>query len=162
MNFDSSAFLAEPYLIRSLRQRAFPIDCREDRELFRQGDDPTGLFILNGGEATMFLEDANGVPVAIVPLVPGALLGLPALIGGKPYSMTAVARAGAQVGFVTSNTFSAITLADPLLSLMILRVMAAELRSARIAISGTRSRSHRSRTLRRKRMGPSLVTQTAK
>jgi CRP-like cAMP-binding protein len=160
MNFDSSAFVAEPDLIQSLRQRAFPVDCREDRELFHQGDDPTGLFILNSGEATMFLEDANGVPVAMAHMVPGALLGLPALVGDKPYSMTAVAKAGARVGFITRNTFSALMLSDPLLSLMILRVMAAELHSARIAIAGTRNRSHRSRALRRKRTGPSHVTQS--
>jgi len=43
MNFDSSAFVAEPDLISALRQRAFPVDCREDRELFHQGDEPTGL-----------------------------------------------------------------------------------------------------------------------
>jgi CRP-like cAMP-binding protein len=108
----------------------------------------------------MFLEDANGVPIATAPMAQGALLGLPALIGDKPYTMTAVAKAGAQVGFITRNTFSALMLSDPLLSLMILRVMAAELRSARIAIAGTRSRSHRSRALKRKRSGQSLVSRT--
>jgi CRP-like cAMP-binding protein len=154
-----SAFVAEPDLIRSLSQRAFPVDCRVDHELFHQGDEPTGLFVLNSGGATMFLEDANGVPVAMVPMAPGALLGLPALIGDKPYSMTAVAKAGAEVGFITSNTFSALMLSDPLLSLMILRVMASEVRSARIAIA--ESRSHRSRGLRRKRAGRSDVPQRA-
>ncbi len=144
------AFVAEPDLIASLRKCAFPVDCREDRELFRQGETTNGLFVLNSGEATMFLEDANGVPVGMTPLVPGALLGLPALIGDKPYTMTAIAKAGARVCFVTRNTFSALMLSDPLLALMILRVMAAELRSTRIAITETHGRSHRSRGLKRK------------
>jgi CRP-like cAMP-binding protein len=161
MNFASSAFVAEPDLIRALRQRASPVDCREDRQVFRQGDDPTGLFILDSGEATMFLEDADGVPVAMAPMVPGALLGLPALIGDTPYSMTAVAKAGAQVGFITRHAFSALMLSDPSLALMILRVMASEVRSARVAIAETESRNHRSRSLKRKRPGPSLVSQSA-
>jgi CRP-like cAMP-binding protein len=108
----------------------------------------------------MFLEDASGVPVAMVPMAPGALLGLPALIGDKPFTMTAVAKAGARVCFITRNTFSALMLSDPLLSLMILRVMAAELRSARIAITERGGRSHRSRALKRKAYRQSF-TQTA-
>ena len=162
MNFDSSAFVAEPDLLRALRQHAFPVDCRVDRELFRQGDDPTGLFILDNGEAAMFLEDADGSPVVMVPMVPGALLGLPALIGDKPYSMTAVAKAGAKVGFIVRDAFSALMLSDPLLAMMILRVMAAELHSARIAIAGTQNGSDRSRVLSREcTEEPSLVTQSA-
>jgi len=138
MLFDSSAFVAEPDLIQALLKRAFSVDCRNDGELFHQGGDPTGLYILQSGEATMILENARGVQVATVAMVPGALLGLPALVADEPYSMTAVAKAGAQVAFVTRNTLSVLMLSEPLLALKILRVLASEVRSARGAISKRR------------------------
>ena len=151
MKLDPRAFLAEPDLLSVIRKHAFPVDCRADTQLFHQGEDPTGLHILLGGEATMILEDPQRLRVATVPLAPGALLGLPALISDRPYSMSAVAKSGAQVGFVTRNTFSALMLSEPLLALMILRVLAAEVHSARSAITERRTSSpHRGRVLRRK------------
>jgi CRP-like cAMP-binding protein len=150
MNFEPSAFVAESDLFSVLRKHAFAIDCRVDTPLFQQGEDPTGLHILQSGEATMILEDSQRLQVASVPLAPGALLGLPALISDKPYSMSAVAKAGAQVGFVTRHTFSALMLSDPLLALMVLRVLAAEVHSARSAITERTTPPRRRRALRRK------------
>jgi hypothetical protein len=43
-------------------------------------------------------------------VAPGSLLGLPALSGDEPYSMTAVAHAGAVLGFVTRDVFSRLML----------------------------------------------------
>ena len=152
MNFDSSAFVAEPDLLLALHKHAFPVDCEADTPLFRQGDEPTGLYLLLSGEATMILEGPQNVPVASVPLVPGALMGIPALISDRPFSMSAIAKAGSQVGFVTRNTFSALMLSEPLLALMVLRVLAAEVHSARSAITERRTNPpRRGRSLRRKR-----------
>ncbi len=151
MKLDPSAFLAEPDLLSVLRKHAFPVDCEADTQLFHQGEDPTGLHILLGGEASMILEDPQGLRVATVPLAPGALLGLPALISDKPYSMSAIAKAGAQIGFVTRNAFSTLMLSEPLLALMVLRVLAAEVHNARSAITERRNDPlHRGRVLKRK------------
>jgi len=151
MFLDSSAFVAEPDLIRVLRQHAMPLDCAEDFKLFCQGDDPFGLFILLSGDATMILENDGGDPVISVPMAPGSILGLPALVSHKPYSMTAVAKKGAVIGFVTRDDFSTLMLTEPLLAVMILRVLAAEVRSTRVAMSECRPSPHRGRALRRKR-----------
>ena len=133
--FDPTAFVAEPDLIRALSRHAIPLDCSEGRKLFRQGDDPSGLFVLHTGDATMFLENDGGARVASVPMPPGSILGLPALVSDKPYSMSAVAKKGATVGFVNRNDFSALMLTEPLLALMIVRVLAAEIRETKAAIS---------------------------
>jgi len=156
MLLDSSAFVAEPDLIRALWQHAIPLDCSEGRKLFRQGDDPSGLFILHSGDATMFLENEGGVQVATVPMPPGSILGLPALVSDKPYSMSAVAKKGATVGFVNRNDFSSLMLTEPLLALMIVRVLAAEVRSTRVAISECQPARQRGRALRRKRPMPKI------
>ena len=155
--FDPSAFVAEPDLIRALWQHAIPLDCSEGRKLFRQGDAPSGLFVLHSGDATMILENDGGIQVARVPMPPGSILGLPALVSDKPYSMSAVAKKGATVGFVNRNDFSALMLTEPLLALMIVRVLAAEVRDTRAAISGCRDFPHRRRALLRKRPMPMIM-----
>ena len=142
MFHDPSGFVAEPDLIRALWQHAIPLDCSEGRKLFRQGDDPSGLFVLRSGDATLILENDGGVQVARVPMPPGSILGLPALVSDKPYSTSAVAKSGATVGFVNRNDFSALMLTEPLLALMIVRVLAAEVRNTRAAISECLALSH--------------------
>jgi len=140
--------------IRILWRHAIPLECSEGRKLFRQGDNPSGLFVLHSGDATMFLENDGGVKVARVPMPPGSILGLPALVSDEPYSMSAVAKKGATVGFVNRNEFSSLMLTEPSLALMIVRVLAAEVRSTRVAISECQTPRHRGRALRRKRPKP--------
>jgi CRP-like cAMP-binding protein len=135
MKLDPSAFVAEPELLETLWRHAVPLNCAEDRKLFSQGDDPTGLFILRSGEVVMILENSVGVPLMLTPMVPGSVLGLPALVSDEPYSMTAMAQGGARVGFVNREEFSSLMLSEPQLALMIVRILAAEVRTTRAAMS---------------------------
>jgi CRP-like cAMP-binding protein len=64
----------------------------------------------------------------------GSLLGLPGLIGDEPYSLTATARKGAELKFVSREDFLVVMSGDPLLSFKVLQVLAAEVRSARQAL----------------------------
>jgi CRP-like cAMP-binding protein len=134
MNFDSSAFVAEPALLRKLLERALPLDCTKARVLFRQGDKPYGLFILRRGEASMTLEAERGDVLMSSQLAPGSLLGLPALMSDKPYTMSAVSKRRAEVSYVCRKDFYALMLAEPKLALEALRVLAAEVQIARAAI----------------------------
>jgi CRP-like cAMP-binding protein len=134
MNLDSSAFVTRPALLRKLLERALPLDCTKGRVLFRQGDKPYGLFILRGGEASMTLESESGDVLIRTQLAPGSLLGLPALMSGNPYTMSAVAKRRAEVNYVTRKDLSALTLAEPKLALEALRILAAEVLIARAAI----------------------------
>ena len=70
-----------------------------------------------------------------ITLHPGSLLGLPALIGNEPYTPTATADAGAELGFVSREDFNSLMLTEPTLAIRVLRVLAAEVRTARHAIS---------------------------
>ncbi len=136
MNFDSSAFVADPDLIQALSRHAALIDCSEDRELFRQGDEATGLFIVLSGMACMSLDGNVGERVVNMRVAPGSLLGLPALVGNKAYSMSARAKTGAKISFVHREEFSQLMLNEPSVAMMVLRVLAAEVRSARMAMAG--------------------------
>jgi CRP-like cAMP-binding protein len=136
VNLDPSAFVADSELIGALQGFAVPVACDQDRMLFKQGDMPAGLYILHGGGATLTMTSPMGGVVIGTSAQPGSLLGLPALIGKLPYTLSAKALKGSEVSFVTREDFSQLMLTQPSLSLMVLRVLAAEVRSARNAISG--------------------------
>jgi CRP-like cAMP-binding protein len=134
MKLDPSAFVADPKLIEALGRRAIELSCGADSVLFRQGDAPAGLYILHQGEVTLTMTSPRGETILSTEAAAGSLLGLPGLVGNEPYTLTATARSGAKLGFVARDDFTALMEADPLISLKVLQVLAAEVRSARQAI----------------------------
>jgi CRP-like cAMP-binding protein len=131
---DPSAFLADSDLIQALVKRAASIPCNEDRVLFRQGDPPVGLYILSVGEALVSMDTgADELEFSCVATA-GSVLGLPALIAHRPYSLTAIARKGASLGFIDKDEFQTLVQTELPLMSKVLRVLAAEVRSARLAI----------------------------
>ena len=134
MQLDPTAFLADPELIRALSEHATPIVCDTDRILFQQDDPAAGLYILHEGEATISMTSQQGQTVLSVAEKDGSLLGLPGLISNQPYSLTAVARAGARVSFLGRTEFTTLMESNPPLAFKILQILAAEVRSARNAL----------------------------
>jgi CRP-like cAMP-binding protein len=133
MKLDSAPFVAEPELIQALKGRSRPVDCTLDRVLFQQGDESVGLYIVHVGQVEMTMCDEDGDAVMRTPALPGSLLGLPAVVGNCAYSLSATAHAGSEIGFVPREEFSRLMLTEPGLAVLILRVLAAEVRSARIS-----------------------------
>jgi CRP-like cAMP-binding protein len=134
---DSSAFFADRELIDALAVHSHSIDCSQDRVLFSQGDSPTGLYILHQGDATLTMRSAQGevtLCVVCIQTAAGSLLGLPGIVSDEPYSLAAVAHRGAQVSFIAREDFDALIQREPQISLKLLRVLAAEVRSARHAL----------------------------
>ena len=136
MKLDPSAFVADAELIQALEEQSSSILCGCDRILFRQGDVPTGLYILSRGEVTLTMSAPNGDELMSIQAIPGSLLGLPGLIGNEPYTLAAIARKDAELHFVSRDEFTNLMQTSPLLSLKVLQVLAAEVRSAREAIRG--------------------------
>ncbi len=134
MKLDPSAFVADPELIQALEDHSPRIACGGDRVLFQQGDAPQGLYLLHKGVATLTMTSPAGDEVMRVQATPGSLLGLPGLIGNEPYSLTAIARKDAELCYITRDEFTNLMQSNPQLSLKVLRVLAAEVRSARQAI----------------------------
>jgi CRP-like cAMP-binding protein len=134
VNLDPTAFLGDPELIQALEKQSTPILCDEDRVLFRQGDASTGLYILHNGEATLTMRTWAGESVFSLQTTAGSILGLPALIANEPYTLTAVARSGAQLSFISREIYASLMQSNPTLPLKVLRVLAAEVHSARNAM----------------------------
>jgi CRP/FNR family transcriptional regulator len=134
MNQDS-LFVADPRLVQALEQRAHPIPCRDSCVLFSQGEAPRGLHILLSGEVALVMKSSLGAAVMCLRAQSGSLLGLPAVAANEPYTLTAIARKGSEVKLLTRNDYEDIMRAQPSLALMVLQVLAHEVRAARQALS---------------------------
>lgn len=130
------SFAADHMLIDALETRSLPVPCFESHILFNQGDPPSGLFILKSGEAVLSLKTPSGRVVMYLHAEAGSLLGLPGIIGNESYTMTAMARTGSEVRFVTRDDFEDLIRSEPSLYPTVLKVLAAEVRAARLALSG--------------------------
>jgi CRP-like cAMP-binding protein len=134
VQLDPAAFLADSELIHALNEKATPIVCDTDRILFQQDDPAVGLYILHEGEVSISMTSIQGQAILSVQAGSGSLLGLPGLVSNQPYSLTAVAQAGARVSFLGRSEFNTLMQTNPTLAFKILQVLAAEVRSARNAL----------------------------
>jgi CRP-like cAMP-binding protein len=101
------------------------------RQLFRQGQAADRLFLLHAGEVvlTSRLPDSS---VLGFRAIPGSLIGLPAVAGNQPYSMTASVKKYSELYSISIATFREIVGNNPRLSSRVLEILAAEVRSARL------------------------------
>lgn len=137
MKMDAKAFVADQELVDALKKHATPVACDDDCVLFNQGDAPNGMYIFCKGVVRLVMRSQLGDTLMNIPAIECSLLGLPALIGGAPYSLSVYAQKGAEVGFVSREEFARIMLSQPAVSVGILRVLAAEVRTARMALVET-------------------------
>jgi CRP-like cAMP-binding protein len=135
MKQDASAFLANPELIATLQKRSIPLSLGPERILFRQGELPTGIFIVTKGAAILTMQSGKLIAMR-ARAEAGSILGLPGVLGDAPYSLTARALEGAEVDFLPKEEFHCLLRVEPLLSLKVLPVLAAEVRVARQALAG--------------------------
>jgi len=134
MKMDAAAFVADHDLVEALRSHSTPVPCNEDRVLFNQGDSPDGLYIFHTGRVRLIMRSQLGDELMNMPAIEDSLLGLPGLIGGSPYSLSAFAQKGSVVSFVSREQFAKIMLSVPAIAVGVLRVLAAEVRTARMAL----------------------------
>lgn len=104
MKQDASAFLANPELIATLQKSSIPLSFGPERILFRQGELPTGIFILTKGAAILTMQSGKLIAMR-ARAEAGSILGLPAVLGDAPYTLTARAVEGAEVDFLPKEEF---------------------------------------------------------
>ena len=107
--------------------------------LFRQGEPADCLYFVKSGEASLTMQ-AGGKDVKIR-AGQGSLLGIPAIVGNQPYSMTGRASSDAEIFRLSSVVFSDLMKTEPKMQQAVLRILAGEVRVARQALSELSSRS---------------------
>jgi CRP-like cAMP-binding protein len=68
--------------------------------IFREGEQPRGIFILYSGTVDLIFSGRNGVRKPLRIATPGEILGLSDAVSNTPHDCTATTRTGAKVGFV--------------------------------------------------------------
>ncbi|HMH14708.1 MAG TPA: cyclic nucleotide-binding domain-containing protein [Edaphobacter sp.] len=131
-----NSFIADRTLIQALEQRSVSVPCSEGRILFKQGEPPIGLYLLKTGKASLIMKTDKGQEVVHLTVGSGSILGLPAIVGNVPYTLSAMAHHGSEVNFLARKEFEELIHAQPSLYPKVLEVLAAEVRSARLALTG--------------------------
>jgi CRP-like cAMP-binding protein len=129
------SFRADRKLVFALEKESDPVACGEGRALFKQGEMPKGVFILQKGEAALVMSSPAGRIVMCLQAGSGSLLGLPGVIAKEPYTLTAMVKAGSEVRFISRERFEQVVQAEPELYCSVLTLLAAEVRTARLAIA---------------------------
>jgi len=131
---DGSTFVADPRLLKELHTLSQPVTLLPDGILFHQGDKPIGVYILLKGSVALSMNSGKETTMRTV-ASEGSLLGLPAVIGSKPYSLTAQATSDAELRFVRAEDFLELMRHNPIYMFPVLQVLAQEIRAAREAFS---------------------------
>lgn len=126
-------FVADRELVDALESLSTPFVPNVDHVLFRQGEMPTALYFVKKGAVALAME-SHGRIVMCVQAGPGSLVGLPAVVGNKPYTMTAAPCDDADIRQVRSEEFAQFIVEHPALTMKVLQVLAAEIRLARSAM----------------------------
>lgn len=122
----SPTLICEPSLAKTLKQGSRRTCCKTDASLFRQGDDADGLYILESEGFLVTLEVEPGDVLMRTAPGPGTLLGLPEVIGNRPYGVSAIARKGASYNRLSRKDFVHELANQPALPLKILQILASE------------------------------------
>ena len=106
--------------------------------LFAQGDSASGVYVVCSGKIRLFIRNpVTGVVTFDRLSGPGSLLGLPAVFGDKPYSMTAEVCESGEVAFVPRQHFLDAMEKDGRLCMRCLQLLSDEVRVARGAASAS-------------------------
>lgn len=112
-------------------------EVRPPSVLFIQGDEPSGVYIVCSGKVRLFIR--NPITGAITfdrTVEPGNMLGLPAVFGDKPYSMSAEMLERGEIAFISRAKFLELMQKDGQLCMRCLQLLSDEVRVARQAIGG--------------------------
>lgn len=125
---------ASPELTSAFSERAVSVVCTQDEVLFKRREPANAVYLVKAGEVGLMML-ISGTRTVGFRAEAGSLVGLPAAFGNEPYSMTAVAWKGAELAVMSRERFCDMIAANSTLSLDVLRILADETRSARIAIT---------------------------
>ncbi|HWA95819.1 MAG TPA: cyclic nucleotide-binding domain-containing protein [Terracidiphilus sp.] len=134
---DPNSFKSNECLFHTLYRFSIPVEYGANCSLFRQGDHPTGLYLVCQGEASLVMFSSVESIIGSFSAGPGSILGLPAVVSKESYTLSAIVRKGSVIRFVDMTDFENILAKDPTLYPSVLSLLAAEVRAARALLSGS-------------------------
>ncbi len=118
-----SPFQLDGELRTRFRKVGKPVFTGKGTYLFRSGDSPGGVFLLVSGKVAL---SAGGAAKTHNPCLPGSLLGLPATVRNRSYSLTAQCLEDCECIRVSAEDFTALLCANPTLCFHVVELLANE------------------------------------
>jgi CRP-like cAMP-binding protein len=119
-------YFPPPDLHDALQKHCEKVKRRRLTVLFRRGQAPFGMFLVIAGAVRLdFGVDVSNALNNIYG--PGALVGLPATITGRNYSMTATVTDDAELGFLSCQTVKSLLREQPEICQQLLKVLSAKI-----------------------------------
>ena len=129
-----SEILADNELCEEIEKWSTPILMRAGELLFQQGEGPEHAFFVKTGEIALTMRVSGGA-VWGVRAKKGSIVGLPAVVGNEPNSMTAKAIRDSQIYQISRDDFRRLMQQNPRFCCNVLQILAAEVHAARKALS---------------------------
>lgn len=94
--------------------------------LFREGDDPSGVYFIHNGAFDLFYASRAGGEKPLRSAGPGQLLGLSCVVSNRAHDCSATARTPSTVGFIRRDDLQRALSENPGLWLTVLRMISNE------------------------------------
>jgi CRP/FNR family cyclic AMP-dependent transcriptional regulator len=110
----------------TLADRETAIRFRKGEVLFREGESPSGIYILHSGTVKLLFCPRNGSAKPLREAHPGQILGLSCLVTLREHDCTAIAADDCEVAFVRREDFLHALQQSPAAWFNVLRVLSTE------------------------------------
>jgi CRP-like cAMP-binding protein len=111
----------------SLADRETPLRFKAGETLFREGETPKGLHILQAGEVDLLFSPRNGEAKPLRVAQPGQILGLSCLVTTRSHDCTATARTQCEVAFIEREDFLRTLDDSPTVWFSVLRLLSSDI-----------------------------------
>ena len=103
---------------------------RTGETLFREGEQPRGVYVLHSGTVHLLFASKNGSAKPLRETRPGQILGLSCVVTQRPHDCTATAAEPCEVAFIERNEFLRTLDTSPAVWFSVLRVLSSEVNAA--------------------------------
>jgi CRP/FNR family transcriptional regulator, polysaccharide utilization system transcription regulator len=95
--------------------------------LFREGDEPRGVYFVHDGRFDLVFSSRGGDAKPLRTADTGQILGLSCIVSNRPHDCSATARCEAMVGFIPKDEFQQVLDSNPQLWLTVLQMISSDI-----------------------------------
>src|SRR3954471_3788368 len=133
----SYSFQASPELQKVLTHYSKSVMAKSGEILFRESDPVRGIYLVVRGRVELLLHSAGLVTLARN-AVSGCLLGVPASINRKPYSLTARVSEDTELRFISLENLDKLMKTDTQFTMQLVAMLSDEVRAMRGVLADPR------------------------
>jgi CRP-like cAMP-binding protein len=121
-------------LVAAIEKWSFPVLFRSGDVIFNLGDRPNDTYFVKTGEVVLTMPVSGGGEWT-ARAGEGSILGLPAIMGNEPYSLTATVSRDSLICRISRENFHQLMQENPGVCCNVLQILASEVLAARSALS---------------------------